>query len=156
MYSIIASVILLSFSIIANGESSSTNESISPVFKSPYRYIGLSIEDAAKQASEKQNSGGNVVVNNEEAHMLLEHSGNIIGFVDIELKKAGTCWLYKGFDSKPLLNYAGVNVSELELVNVVSHLHVYYDHNRKLKVSVVCENDGGNFFIRFSKKYYKM
>lgn len=88
--------------------------------------------------------------------MLLEAEGNFISFVEVELKKTSPCSQSVSFDPEPILGALSINPSELEFVRKQTHVHVYYDHKRKLKVSVSCEYDGAPLSVSFSSKYYGM
>lgn len=129
---------------------------LSAPFHRPFQYVGMPVEGAAKAVGGTPNKAGNIVVETEDARMLLETEGNFVNYVDIELKKTAPCSLTQEFESEPLLGVLSINPSELELARKQTHFHTYYDHKRKLKVGVSCDYDGGPLSVGFSSKYYGM
>lgn len=125
-------------------------------FHRPFQYIGMSVADAAKSTGGTPNKVNNIIIDSEQSHMLLEAEGNFISFVDVELTKTAPCSQTVSFDPEPILGALSINPSELEFVRKKTHVHVYYDHKRKLKVSVSCEYDGAPLSVSFSSKYYGM
>jgi hypothetical protein len=126
-----------------------------PFFR-PSQYIGMTIADAAKAVKESPNDVGNIIVDSDQAHMVLEAEGNFVGYVDIELKGTAPCRLDQPFDSVPILGALSVNPAELELIRNQTHFHTYYDHKRRIKVGVSCQYDGGPLSVGFGGKYYGM
>ncbi|BAZ40740.1 hypothetical protein NIES4101_67010 [Calothrix sp. NIES-4101] len=128
------------------------------VFKSPFhrpfQYIGMTIANAARVVNAKPNQAGNIIVESEEAHMLLEAEGNFINYVDIELKKTAPWSQKRPFNSKAILGVLSINPAELELARKQTDFHTYYDHKRKLKIGVSCQYDGAPLSVGFSSKYY--
>ena len=124
-------------------------------FHRPFQYIGMPIADAARSAGGKPNEVGNIIVDSEQAHMLLEAEGNFINYVDVELKKTAPWSQKRPFDSEAILAVFSINPSELEPSRKQTHFHTYYDHNRKLKISVSCQDEGAPLSVGFSSKYYK-
>jgi hypothetical protein len=116
----------------------------------------MSIQDAAKAVRENPNQAGNIIIDSQEAHLLLEAEGNFISYVDIQLKKTAPWSLSRSFDSIAILGVLSINPSELELARKQVHYHTYYDHKRKLKISVCCLYEGAPLSIGFSGKYYKL
>jgi hypothetical protein len=88
--------------------------------------------------------------------MLLEANENVISYVDVGLKQTAPCSLTRAFDSEPVLGALGISPAELDFVRKQTHFHTYYDHKRKLKVSVSCQYNGGPLSVGFSSKYYGM
>lgn len=129
---------------------------LSKPFHRPFQYIGMSITEAAKAVGGKPNQVGNIIIDSEQCHMVLEAEGNFISYVDIELKKTAPWSQSRPFDSEPILGALSINPSELELVRQQTHYHTYYDHKRKLKVSVSCQYEGAPLSVGFSSKYYGM
>jgi hypothetical protein len=125
-------------------------------FHRPFQYIGMSVSDAAKSTGGTPNKIHNIILDSEQAQMLLEAEGNFIGFVEVELKKTPPCSQAVSFDAEPILGALSINPSELEFVRKQTHLYVYYDHKRKLKVSNSCDYDGASLSVAFSSKYYGM
>jgi|GEM_PF-838217 len=123
-------------------------------FHRPFQYIGMPIAEAAKAVAGTPNEAGNIVIDTDRAHMLLESEGNFVSYVDVEFKTTRPCSQTKGFDSESILGAVSINPSELELARKQAHFHTYYDHQRKLKVGVACLVDGGALSIGFSSKYY--
>ncbi len=127
---------------------------MSAPFHRPFQYIGLNIDRAEKAIGVKANDVGNIIVESEECHMLLEAEGNFISYVDIELKRTAPHKQDQEFDSESILGALSISLSELELVRKKTHYHTYYDHRRRLKVGVSCQYDGAPISVGFSSKYY--
>jgi hypothetical protein len=123
-------------------------------FHHPFQYVGMSVAKAAKVTGGTPNAVKNIVIDSDLGHMLLEATGNSISYVDVELKQTKPCSLTRGFDSEPALGVLGISPSELDFARRQTHNHVYYDHKRKLKVSVTCDGDGEPLRVGFSSKYY--
>lgn len=118
-----------------------------------FQYMGMTIQDAARVTGGTPNDVGNIILDTDECHMCLEAEGNFISYVDIELKRTAPHRQDQEFDSEVVLS---INPSELELVRKKTHFHTYYDHKKRLKVSVSCLNDGAPLSVGFSSKYYGM
>ena len=123
-------------------------------FHRPFQYIGLSIAEVSKAVKQSPNKAGNIIVETDECHLLLESEGNFIQCVDIELKKTAPQYQDREFDSEPILGALSINPAELDLARKQTHYHTYYDHSRKLKIGVSCLYDGAPLNVIFSKKYY--
>lgn len=128
---------------------------LSAPFHRPFQYIGMSIADAAREVSQQPNKVGNIIIDTEQSHMVLEAEGNFINYVYVELKKTAPCSQNCPFDSDPILGVFSINPSELDLVRKQTHFHTYYDHKRKLKISVSCQYEGAPLSVGFSSKYYR-
>jgi hypothetical protein len=128
---------------------------LSAPFHRPFQYMGLSIAQAAKAVGGEPNEVGSIIIDSEQSHMLLEAEGNFINYVDVELKKTAPWSLSRPFDSQIILGVLSINPSELELVRKQTHFHTYYDHKRKLKISVSCQYEGAPLSVQFSSKYYR-
>jgi hypothetical protein len=124
-------------------------------FHRPFQYIGMAVADAARAVGSKPNKVGNIIIDSEQAHMLLEAEGNFINYVDVELKKTAPWSQSRPFDSGAILGVFSINPSELELVRKQTHFHTYYDHKRKLKIGVSCQYEGAPLSLGFSSKYYR-
>ncbi|HYW19262.1 MAG TPA: DUF4365 domain-containing protein [Nodularia sp. (in: cyanobacteria)] len=124
-------------------------------FHRPFQYIGMSIAEAAKAVGGEKNEVGNVIIDSQQAHMLLEAEGNFINYVDVELKKTAPWSQSHPFDSEVILGVLSINPSELELVRKQTHFHTYYDHKRKLKIGISCQYEGAPLSVGFSSKYYR-
>lgn len=129
---------------------------LSRPFHRPYQYMGMSLQQAAIATGGTPNEAGNIVLNTESCHMLLEAEGNFINYVDVELKATGPHRQDQEFDSEAVLGALSINPSELELVRKQTHFHTYYDHKKRLKISVSCAYDGAPLSVGFSSKYYGM
>ena len=125
-------------------------------FHRPFQYMGMAIQDAARVTGGTPNDVGNIILDTEECHMLLEAEGNFISYVDVELKRTAPHRQDQEFDSEMVLGALSINPSELELVRRETHFHTYYDHKKRLKVSVSCQYDGAPLSVGFSSKYYGM
>jgi hypothetical protein len=125
-------------------------------FHRPFQYIGLSVSDAAKEVEQAPDEVGNIVIDNEDCHMLLEAEGSFISYVEVELKKTAPHYQNQEFDSEPILGALSINPAELDLARKQTHCHTYYDHRKKLKINVSCPYDEGPLSVSFSTKYYGM
>lgn len=125
-------------------------------FHRPFQYMGMTIQEAARATGGTPNSVGNIIIDTDECHMCLEAEGNFISFVDVELKRTAPQRQDCEFDSELVLGALSINPSELELVRKATHFHTYYDHKKKLKVSVSCLYEGAPLSVAFSSKYYGM
>lgn len=124
-------------------------------FHRPFQYLGMPIADAARAVSSEPNEVSNIIIDSEQVRMLLEAEGNLISYVDVELKKTAPWSLIRPFDSVAILGAFSINPSELELARKKTHFHTYYDHRRKLKISVSCQYEGAPLSVGFSSKYYR-
>lgn len=107
-------------------------------FHRPFQYMGMTIADAAKEVERKPNKVGNIIVDTDDCHMLLEAEGNFIQYVDIEILKTAPQYQNREFDSEPVLASLSINPAELDFVRKQTHYHTYYDHRKKLKIGVFC------------------
>ncbi|HIM41085.1 MAG TPA: toll/interleukin-1 receptor domain-containing protein [Methylophaga aminisulfidivorans] len=129
---------------------------MSKPFHRPFQYIGMAIHKAEAEVGATANSVGNIIVENDECRMLLEAEGNFISYVEIDLKVTAPHNQNQEFDSEPVLGALSIGLTELDLERKKIHYHTYYDHRRKLKVSVSCLCDGAPLTVAFSSKYYGM
>jgi hypothetical protein len=129
---------------------------MSKPFHRPFQYMGMTIERTEREVGGKANEVGNIVVENSECRMFLEAEGNFISFVEVELKRTAPHYQNQEFDSEVALGALSIGLSELELARKQTHYHTYYDHRRKLKVSVSCQYDEAPLSVAFSSKYYGM
>lgn len=125
-------------------------------FHRPFQYMGMTIEKAEQEVGNKSNSVGNIIVDSNHCHMLLEAEGNFITYVEADLKATAPHNKNEEFDSEPILGAFSIGLSELELARKRTDYHTYYDHRRKLKITVSCLYDGAPLTISFSSKYYGM
>lgn len=125
-------------------------------FHRPFQYMGMSIKDASKAVEQAPNEVGNIIIDTEECHMFLEAEGNFINYVEVDLKATAPQYQNREFDSIPVLGSLSINPSELELVRKKTHYHTYYEHRKKLKISVSCLYDEAPLTVAFSAKYYGM
>lgn len=129
---------------------------LSRPFHRPFQYMGMTIQAAAMATDRTPNRVGNIIIDSDECHMLLEAEGNFINYVCVDLKRTAPQYRDRPFDPIPALGALSVNPAELELVRSETHYHHFSDHRRKLKVSVSCLEDGGPLTVGFSSKYYGM
>lgn len=125
-------------------------------FHRPFQYMGMSVQQAAHAVDGVPNGVGNIILDTEDCHMLLEAEGNFISYIQVDLKGTAPHNQNEEFDSVPLLGILSINPAELELARKQTHCHTYYDHRKKLKISVSCPYDGGPLTVAFSSKYYGM
>lgn len=125
-------------------------------FHRPFQYMGMTIQDAARLTGGAPNDVGNIILDTDECHMCLEAEGNFISYVNVELKRTAPYQQDQEFDSEMILGALSINPSELELIRKKTHFHTYYDHKKRLKVSVSCLYDGAPLAVGFSSKYYGM
>lgn len=123
-------------------------------FHRPFQYVGMTVSAVIREVGQAPGEGGHIVVENEHCYMLLEVEGNFVHFVKVDLKQTAPHDPKKGFDSEAILGALSINPEELELVGQRTEFHTYYDHKRKLKVTVSCDNDGGPINVSFGAKYY--
>jgi hypothetical protein len=125
-------------------------------FHRPFQYMGMSISDASKAVGQPPNDVGNIVVESADCRLYLEAEGNFISYVEADLKRTAPFRQDQRFDPEPMLGALSINPSELDLVRSKTHCHTYYDHRKKLKITVMCVYDGGPISVAFSSKYYGM
>ena len=125
-------------------------------FHRPFQYIGMSIASASAAVGQEPNEANNIIIDNDDCHMFLETEGNFINYVEVDLKKTAPHLQTQEFDSVPILGSLSINPAELELARKQTHFHTYYDHRKKLKISVSCLYDGAPLTVGFSAKYYGM
>lgn len=125
-------------------------------FHRPFQYMGMTIDRAEREVNGTANAVGNIIVENEECRMCLEAEGNFISYVEVDLKRTAPHYQNQEFDSEVALGALSIGLSELEFVRKKTHYHTYYDHRRKLKISVSCLYDGAPLSVAFSSKYYGM
>ena len=123
-------------------------------FHRPFQYVGMTVPAAAKEAGHAPNAIGNIIIDNDECHMLLEAEGNFITYVEVDLKKTAPFYMTQEFDSEPILGAFSINPAELDLKQKQTHCHTYYDHGKKLKITVSCIDDGGPLSLGIGSKYY--
>lgn len=125
-------------------------------FHRPFQYIGMSIAVAAEVVGQEPNKVGNIIVESNDCHLFLEAEGNFINYVEVDLLQTAPHFQNQEFDSVPILGSLSINPAELDFVEKNIHSHTYYDHRKKLKISVSCDYDGGPLTVGFSAKYYGM
>lgn len=125
-------------------------------FHRPFQFMGMTIQDAARATGGTPNDVGNIILDTDECHMCLEAEGNFISYIDVELKRTAPHQQNQGFDSEAILGALSISPSELELVGKKTHIHTYYDHRKRLKISVSCQYNGAPLSVGFSGKYYGM
>jgi len=118
--------------------------------------MGMSISDASKAVGQSPNDVGNIVVESADCRLYLEAEGNFISYVEADLKRTAPFRQDQRFEPEPMLGALSINPSELDLVRSKTHCHTYYDHRKKLKITVMCVYDGGPISVAFSSKYYGM
>ena len=129
---------------------------VTPIFKRPFEYIGMTIKEALRATKGTHNPIPNSIdIDSKQATMMLESDNNVVSFVEVEFKNMPLCSQQVPFDPELILSALSMNFSELELARKQTHLYVYYYHERKLKISVLCD-DYGHFAVHISSKYYGM
>ncbi len=129
---------------------------VSAPFHRPFQYLGMSIPDAEEMVGEKANNARNITLENEHCKMVLWGEGNFISFIDVDLLKTEPHSQNSEFDSEPLLGALSIGTHELELSRKKTHCHTYYDHKRRMKVTVMCSYEGAPLTVSFGTKYYNM
>ncbi len=127
---------------------------LSRPFHRPFQYIGMGVKEVFSCVGGELNEAGNIVVENDECRMFIEVEGNFVSFVEVDLKRTMPFNQNQKFDPEPMLGALSINPSELDLVRTQDHCHTYYDHKKKLKVTVMCVYDGGPISVAFGSKYY--
>lgn len=125
-------------------------------FHRPFQYMGMTVAQAAELVSRTPNALGNIIIETDEVRMLFEAEGNYVSFIDVDLKKSAPQSMTRGFDAEVALGALSINPSELEHVRSKPHCQTYYDHRKKLKISVMCHEENGPLSVSFSSKYYGM
>src|SRR6185295_5162721 len=125
---------------------------LSKPFHRPFQYIGMTVPTAAKEVGQAPNPAGNIVIDNDDCHMLLEVEGNFISYVQVDLKQTAPLYMDQEFDSEPILGALSINPAELDFVRKQSHFHTYYDHAKKLQIIVSCAEDGGPLSVGIGSK----
>lgn len=123
-------------------------------FYRPFQYMGMTIANAAKEVERKPNKVDNIIVDTDNCHMLLEAEGNFVQYIEVNIKMTAPQYLNREFDSEPVLASLSINPAELDLIRKKTHFHTYYDHRKKMKVSVSCSYNGSPLSVGFSSKYY--
>jgi hypothetical protein len=129
---------------------------MSKPFHRPFQYMGMPIHKAESEVGVEANAVGNIIVESDDCRMLLEAEGNFISYVEVDLKPTAPHSQNQEFDSETILGALSIGLTELDLERKQTHYHTYYDHRRKLKVSVSCLYDGAPLTVAFSSKYYGM
>jgi hypothetical protein len=129
---------------------------LSRPFHRPFQYIGMPIQDAARATGGMPNEIGNIIIDTDDCYMCLTSEGNYVSFVEVDLKATAPHYQNQDFDSEPVLGAFSVGLNELELVRKQTHCHTYYDHKKRLKVTVSCLYDDAPISIGFGSKYYGM
>ncbi len=125
-------------------------------FHRPFQYLGMSVDKAATEVNAKPNEVGTIIIETDECHMVLWAEGNFISFIEVDIKKTAPWQQDQAFDSEPILGCLSVNPAELDLSSQKTHCHTYYDHKRKMKITVSCSYDDAPLSASFGTKYYKM
>lgn len=125
-------------------------------FHRPFQYMGMQVPQAEKIFECKGNEVGSIFVEDDDCQMHLCAEGNYISFVEVDFKKTVPHYRNQEFDSEIFLGALSIGLSELELVGKKTHSHTYYDHRRKLKITVSCLYDEAPISVSFSSKYYGM
>ena len=125
-------------------------------FHRPFQYIGLRADDVAQRVGAVANSAGNLVVENSDCRMYLEVEGAFVSYIEADLKGTRPFLTTQEIDSEAVLGAFSIGAHELELVRMKTNFHTFYDHRKKLKVSVCCYQDGMPISVSFSAKYYGM
>ena len=129
---------------------------LSKPFHRPFQYLGMRAEPLEEQLGARRNEGGNLVVESDDCRLYLEVEGAFVSYVEADLKCTAPHEMAKGIDSQAVLGAFSVNAEQLELVRQRLDFHTYYDHLRKLKISVCCYDEGMPITAAFGAKYYGM
>jgi hypothetical protein len=129
---------------------------MSKPFHRPFQYMGMPIQKAELEIGATANNVGNIIIETNDCRMLLEAEGNFISYVEVDLKATAPHYQNQEFDSEQALGALSIGLTELDLDRKQTHYHTYYDHRRKLKISVSCLYDGAPLTVGFSSKYYGM
>jgi len=125
-------------------------------FHRPFQYMGMNVKEVFEIVGGELNEAGNIIVENDKCRMFLEREGSFVSYVEVDLKQTEPFSQNQIFDPEPMLGALSINPSELDLVRSQTHCHTYYDHKKKLKVTVMCTYDDGPISVAFSSKYYGM
>ncbi|MCY9798272.1 toll/interleukin-1 receptor domain-containing protein [Citrobacter braakii] len=125
-------------------------------FHRPFQYMGMQLSQAENIFECKGNEVGSIIIEDEDCRMYLEAEGNFISYIEVDFKKTAPHYQNQEFDSELFLGALSIGLSELDLVGKKTHIHAYYDHRRKLKITVSCLYDEAPITVSFSSKYYGM
>jgi len=125
-------------------------------FHRPFQYMGKKVADIEQSLNAVPNRAGNIIIDTDDCHMLLEAEGSFISYVSVDLKRSKPQYQNRAFNPLTALAVLSINPAELEFVRSATHYHHFSDHRRRLKVSVSCLEDGGALTVGFSSKYYGM
>jgi hypothetical protein len=127
-------------------------------FKDPIKYLGLSIIDASDLSGVRfeQVDAGEHRINyeSEDGKLYIRSNSGFVTWVDIDLKKTQSCSQKIPFDPNPFLQALDINPVNLSPASDRTHMHTFYDHFRRLKISVVCQYDGAVMNVSIGSKYY--
>jgi hypothetical protein len=125
-------------------------------FHRPFQYLGQDARELAKRLKIEPNGGGNFILENAEARMIIWVEGQFVQFVEVDVKRCKPCYRNQAFDPIPLLGVLSVNPEELEITAQNTHYTHFADHRRKMQVKVSCLIDGECLNVSFGTKYYGM
>ncbi|HFG9908453.1 TPA: toll/interleukin-1 receptor domain-containing protein, partial [Salmonella enterica subsp. enterica serovar Victoria] len=123
-------------------------------FHRPFQYMGMQVPQVEKIFECKGNEVGSIIVEGDDCRMYLEAEGNFISYIEVDFKKTASHYQNKDFDSEIFLGALSIGLSELERVGKKTYSNAYYDHRRKLKITVSCLYDEVPITLSFSSKYY--
>lgn len=119
------------------------------------KYYGKNAKSAAKKLDSKVNRGGNIVVDEPTAYMLLQTQAGKVQYMSLEINETSPCDVKKVFNADKLLSHAGINPNNLRLFSSATHNVVYMDDANKFKIAVTCQQNGVPLSISVSRKYYQ-
>jgi hypothetical protein len=74
---------------------------LSRPFHRPFQYMGMTVAAVAQAVDGTPNQVGNIILDTDECHMLLEAEGNFINYVCVDLKRTAPQYRNRPFDPLP-------------------------------------------------------
>lgn len=124
-----------------------------PPFSEPQNYVGLPLKEAESKTGAIANKGKNIVIDSNDFHLLLESNDDKITYAEVSIKGTEESFYNQNSKSGEILNNSGIDTSKLELQRKSENFHVYYNHEKKLKITVSKE-DNLPLSISISNTYY--
>lgn len=155
-YKIIFPVVFLFLSM------SAACQQVEPTWNA-YRWLNKDISTIKKELNGIEDESGDVTVATSTKTLILERDGEKLGFGDgkkigfivVEFTHYKPCSMNKDLNSEIVLQLVGLKKNSLEQVVNYKNSHVFMDHKNKLRVGVICKEEGVPLEVSFSGRYYK-
>lgn len=123
-------------------------------FISPDRFLKFRLEAASDILGVEADEYGNIEIITDKYRTQYFSSDGVINYAEIYLLETTPCSQTERFDPVVVLNAINIDMNRLDEATRMTHLATYYDHQEKLKVSVICDPEDWPIAVRFSHKYY--